>query len=456
MIALYLYRVLTLLAAPLIYAYLLKRKLLGKEHFERFGERFGKASFPRPQGALVWLHAASVGEAHSVVPLIKQLLEQFPQASVLLTTGTVTSAQLMDAKLPERAYHQFVPVDTWPAVSRFLRHWKPNVAVWTESEIWPNLIMMTRARNCPMALLNARMSLKSYHLWTRFSGVIRPLIRAFDLVCPQSEDDGERFAQFGARNMQMLGNLKHDAPPLPADSKEMAILLAELGDRPVWVASSTHNGEEALIAEAHRKLEPDHSSLLTIIAPRHPNRGQKIASELADNGLNVAVRSQGQPITDDTDIYIADTMGELGIFYRIAGIVFIGGSLVPHGGQNPLEPARLDCALITGPHTDNFTAICSELESRKALLRVANVSELVTEVSRLMRDHSQQEALAHTALQLAQDKQGVLSQVMTSLQPLLERGLAAYPYAPKAERKLNADGDDEDNNGGNNDSKTKA
>ncbi|MCH2546950.1 MAG: 3-deoxy-D-manno-octulosonic acid transferase [Alphaproteobacteria bacterium] len=436
MIVLYIYRILTLLAVPFVHVLLLKRKLLGKEDPQRINERFGKASFPRPEGALIWLHAASVGEAHSIVPLINQLIERFPQTSVLLTTGTVTSAQLMDAKLPERAYHQFVPVDTWPAVSRFLRHWKPDVAIWTESEIWPNLIMMTHSRSCPMALLNARMSLKSYHFWTRLPSVIRPLIHAFDLVCPQSNDDAERFEDFGARNMQMLGNLKHDVPPLPADSKETATLLSQIADRPVWVASSTHSGEETMIAEAHNKLESDHATLLTIIVPRHANRGSKIASELSDRGLNVVMRSRNEPITEQTDIYIADTMGELGIFYRLAGIVFIGGSLVPHGGQNPLEPARLDCALITGPHTANFTAICSELESRKALLRVQNVSELVTQVSRLMRDHSQQETLAQNALKIAQDKQGVLTLVLESLMPLLERGMRSYPQIPKPGRQL--------------------
>lgn len=427
MTALWLYRILTLLATPFVHLLLLGRRLAGKEHPARMPERFGKAGFPRPQGALIWLHAASVGEAHSVVPLIRQLLERFPQASVLLTTGTVTSAKLMDEKLPERAYHQFVPVDTWPAVRRFLRHWKPDMAVWTESEIWPNLIMLTHARGCPMALLNARMSLRSYHLWTRFPGVIRPLVRAFALVCPQSEQDAEHYAAFGARNMQMLGNLKHDAPPLPADSKEMAALLAQIGDRPVWVASSTHNGEEALVAEVHARLAAEHPQLLTLIVPRHANRGGKIAEELAAGGLDVALRSRGDAITETTDIYVADTMGELGIFYRVAGIVFIGGSLVPHGGQNPLEPARLDCALLTGPHTGNFSAICTELESRKALLRVQDAEELAAEVHSLLRDHARQEALAQTAQRLATGKQGVLAQVMGALEPLLAEGLAEYP-----------------------------
>lgn len=443
MILLYGYRVLTLLATPLVWLYLHKRRMMGKEHPQRMGERFGKASFPRPEGKLIWLHAASVGEAHSIVPLIKKLTEQYPRANVLLTTGTVTSAKLMDTKLPERAYHQFVPVDTWPAVSRFLRHWQPDVAVWTESELWPNLMLMTRARHCQMALLNARMSLRSYHVWTRFPRSIGALVRAFDLVCPQSDDDAERYRAFGARNLHMLGNIKHDSPPLPADSKAMAALLPQMGERQVWVASSTHSGEEALIAEAHGKLVGDHPSLLTIIAPRHPQRGSKIAVELGEMGYQVALRSRGDALDESTDIYIADTLGELGIFYRIAGTVFIGGSLVPHGGQNPLEPARLDCALLIGPHTDNFTAICSELESRKALLRVQNVSELVAEVHSLLRDHSRQEAFAHTALKLAQDKQGVLTQVLETLAPLLELGLGAPTPAAKNASPIDHDAEDD-------------
>lgn len=429
MLAIYFYRLLTVLLMPFIYLYLLKRRAVGKEHPARMGERFGKASFPRPQGALVWIHAASVGEAHSIAPLIRRLTEQFPQANVLLTTGTVTSAQLMDAKLPERAYHQFVPVDAWPAVARFLNHWKPDVAIWTESELWPNLITLTESSGCAMVLLNARMSPKSYGLWTRLEGVIRPLVRAFDVICPQSEEDARHYARFGARNVQMLGNLKHDVPPLPADSKAMAALLGQIGDRPVWIAASTHSGEESLIAEAHGKLRNDHPSLLTFIAPRHADRGPKIAAELAEKGCAAVLRSRGEAIDENTDIYIADTMGELGIFYRIAGIVFVGGSLVPHGGQNPLEPARLDCALITGPHTHNFTAICNELEERAALLRVQNVSELVTEVGLLLRDHGRQERVAHAALALALEKQGVLDRVFAALNPLLEKGIATRPSA---------------------------
>lgn len=429
MLAIYVYRLLTLLATPFVYLYLLKRRAMGKEHASRMGERFGKASFPRPQGALIWVHAASVGEAHSIVPLIRCLTEQFPQASVLLTTGTVTSAQLMDAKLPERAYHQFVPVDTWPAVARFLNHWKPDVAIWTESELWPNLVTLTESGGCAMALLNARMSPKSYEMWTKFESVIRPLVRAFDIICPQSDEDAQHYARFGARNVQMLGNLKHDVPPLPADSKAMAALLAQIGDRPVWIAASTHNGEESLIAEAHGKLSNDHPSLLTIIAPRHADRGPKIAAELTEKGFTTVLRSRGEAIDEITDIYIADTMGELGIFYRIAGIVFVGGSLVPHGGQNPLEPARLDCALITGPHTHNFISICNELEERNALLRVQNVSELVTEVGMLLRDHGRQEQVAHAALALAQEKQGVLERVLAALKPLLEKRISSHSTA---------------------------
>ncbi|MGB1540146.1 MAG: 3-deoxy-D-manno-octulosonic acid transferase, partial [Rickettsiales bacterium] len=300
-------------------------------------------------------------------------------------------------------------------------HWKPDVAIWTESELWPNLILMTDHRHVPMALLNARMSLKSYHLWSRFRGTIRTLVRCFGLICPQTKEDAERFEQFGARNVHMLGNLKHDSPPLPADSKEMGSLLGQINGRHVWVASSTHQGEEEMIAEAHSKIKIQHPDVITIIVPRHPDRGSRIASRLRDAGYEVRLRSKAETIDETTDIYIADTIGELGIFYRMAGIVFIGGSLVPHGGQNPLEPARLDCALITGPHTDNFANVCAELEAKKALMRVKDIPELSATVSELMRDHEKQETLAHTALALAKDKQGVLDEVLKQLAPLMEK-----------------------------------
>lgn len=427
----YLYRFLTLLGVPLVWLFLQLRKLRGKEHPERIHERFGKPSFSRPDGALIWMHAASVGEAHSLMPLVKKMLDTYPQSSVLITTGTVTSAQLIDTKLPERAYHQFVPVDTWPAMARFLDHWQPDVAILAESELWPNLITLTHEIGTPMALLNARMSLKSFHLWSRFRGTIRRLIRCFDLVCPGSPDDKEHFVQLGARNVHMLGNLKHDSPPLPADSKAMGALVAQIADRPVWVAASTHRGEEELISKAHEQLVLDHPSLLTIIAPRHPERGERIAARLRESGLNVSLRSEGEDISESTDIYIANTIGELGIFYRIASIVFMGGSLVEHGGQNPMEAARLDCALITGPHTDNFTAICAELEARKALIRVTDADQLVSVITELLRDHAKQEAYAQTALKFATDKQGVLEQIMDELAPLLEKGLADYPPPPR-------------------------
>lgn len=430
----HLYRFLTLLAAPFIRLYLLKRRVLGKEHDTRIGERFGHAGFARPDGPLVWLHAASVGEAHSVVPLIKKLLELHPQLNVLLTTGTVTSAQIMDTKLPERAYHQFVPVDTWFAVSRFLKHWKPDMALWAESEIWPNLIILTYKQGIPMALINARMSPKSYAWWCRFPVTLRSLVRRFDLICPQSTEDADKYRHFYSRNIEMLGNLKHDSPPLPADSREMGVLLAQIGDRPVWIAASTHNGEEKAIAEAHQTLKTDHPGLLTIVAPRHPQRGAKIVTELAEAGLGASLRSRKEPITENTDIYVADTIGELGIFYRIASIVFIGGSLVPHGGQNPLEPARLDCALLTGPHTDNFISVCAELEEKKALLRVYNATDLARTVGELLRDNEKQELLAKAALQCAESKQGVLVALITRLTPLMEHALKPYPAIKKPER----------------------
>lgn len=286
--------------------------------------------------------------------------------------------------------------------------------------------------------------MKSYHVWCRFPQTIRTLVRSFDMVCPQSAEDMEHFQHFGARNPQMLGNLKHDSPPLPADSKAMGALVTQIADRPVWVAASTHPGEGTICADAAEKLLPDYPSLLTIIAPRHPERGEKMAATLREDGWKVSLRSKDEPITETTEIYIADTIGELGIFYRIAGIVFVGGSLVERGGQNPMEAARLDCALIAGPHTGNFNAIYAELEAKKAIIRVRNAEELAKEVADMLRDHEHQEAFAQIALKLATEKQGVLTRVLELLQPLLQKGLASYPapaprHDPDAPAKDDAD-----------------
>jgi 3-deoxy-D-manno-octulosonic-acid transferase len=413
------YQLLTYLSGPLIDLYLLKRKAAGKEDQKRFPERLGHAAFPRPEGTLVWVHAASVGEALSVLPIIKKLSVGHENVNFLLTTGTTTSAKLVESRLPDKAFHQYVPIDRISAVRRFLKHWRPNLALWVESELWPNLVTQT-GKHCPMILLNGRISDDSYKNWLRYKSLSQQVMSCFTLTLPQSKHDAERFEKLGARNVKYIGNIKFDAPALPSDSQKMGALIGQIGQRPVWLAASTHDNEEEMIAAIHKELKEAHPELLTIIAPRHPKRSNEIVKLISENGLNVALRSKEQPITEDTDIYIADTLGELGVFYRLVPIVFIGGSLVDRGGQNPLEAARLDCTIIYGPYMDNFIEIKREMEAVHAAVCVKDKASLQATIEELITDHAKQEELAKAAHKLVDDKAGVLDAFVNEIVPYIE------------------------------------
>ena len=394
------YRYASLLATPIIDAWLARRRRRGKEDEARFGERLGRPSLPRPDGRLVWMHGASVGESLSLLPLVARLREAFPDVPILITSGTVTSAQLLSERLPAGVQHQFVPVDRPGAVRRFLQHWRPDLSVWVESELWPNLILETAARGTPMLLLNGRLSRRSAARWRRAPKLSRPLLAVFDCVLAQTEADAERFRALGARNVTVQGNLKNDAPPLPADENGVAALSQTIGVRPCWAAASTHEGEEAMVAEAISVLRRTFPGLLTILAPRHPKRGESIADLLGRHDLAVARRSENEAIAPTTAVYLVDTLGDLGLVYRLAEIAFVGGSLAPHGGHNPLEPARLDCALVTGPHTENFAEAYAALEDADAVNRVADAASLAAAVRALLEDEAaraKRSAAAHEA-----------------------------------------------------------
>ncbi len=351
-----------LLGPRLAPALLRHRRRRGKEDPMREGERHGRTQVARPVGALVWVHAASVGETMAVLPLLRRLGELRADLHFLLTTGTRTSAELVATRLPERVIHQFVPLDVPQFVSRFLAHWQPDLALLVESEIWPNLIMATAARGCPLVLLNGRLSKRSFRRWRRFEGAALPLFGRFDLVLAQNEAYALHFARLGAKRALAVGNLKLDAPPPACDAGALRALRDEIGGRPVVFAASTHPGEEEMVAAAHRQLAARFPGLLTIIAPRHPERGTSLASMLTEQtGLSTSQRSKGSLPGPGCEIYIADTIGELGLFYRLAQAGLIGGSLVRHGGQNPIEAILSDMPLVTGPHHFNFTDVYKPL-----------------------------------------------------------------------------------------------
>ena len=391
------YRCVSLLATPVVNAWLAHRRRRGKEDRARFGERLGRPGLPRPAGRLVWMHAVSVGESLSLLPLVERLREALPDVGVLITSGTVTSERLLRERVPDGVCHQFAPVDRPGAVRRFAQHWRPDLAVWVESELWPNLILETAARGVPMLLVNARMSERSAARWRRAPHLSQPLLAAFAGVLAQTEADAAHFRGLGARNVAVRGNLKNDAPPLPANPQDVAAFKQAIGGRPCWAAASTHEGEEEAIGEAISALRRRFPDLLTIIAPRHPERGAAIAETMERRGYVTARRSANGVIAPSTAIYVVDTLGELGLVYRLADIAFVGGSLKPHGGHNPLEPARLDCAIVAGPHTENFAEAYAALEGADALSRVSDTGAFAGAVRALLDDETARVARAAAA-----------------------------------------------------------
>jgi 3-deoxy-D-manno-octulosonic-acid transferase len=422
MSALRFYRAATTLAGPLVRLYLLGRLSRGKEDGARLGERFGTPSRARPRGPLVWVHAASIGEAVSMLALIDALLAERPALTVLVTTGTVSSARLLASRLPaERAFHQFVPVDRPAYVRRFLEHWQPDLALWVESELWPNLITETVARDIPLLLINGRMSQQSFERWRRWPRLVGAVIGAFDLCLAQDVVQAERLRQLGARRALCVGNLKSAAGPLPVSETELAKLAAQAAGRPLWLAASTHDGEEEAAAAAHRALRRRWPDLLTLVVPRHPARAGAVAQLLRGRGLVVARRSLAEPITEATDIYLGDTLGELGLFYRLAAIAFIGGSLVPKGGHNPLEAALLDCAILHGPDMSNCAAIARDLATAGASIAIRDAEELAAAVATLLADPAERARRAAAGLDVAADNRAVLRAVLDRIAPWLDR-----------------------------------
>lgn len=403
------YKLFTFFSMPLISLYLLYRKYKGKEDPERFHERLGEASVARPKGKLIWIHAASVGESLSVLPVIQRLLHEDAALNILITTVTVNSAKMMQERLPERAIHQFVPVDSLEPVKKFLAHWKPDMAIWVESELWPGLIDCAAAV-CPVLLINARMSDTSYRYWQMVLAFSKALQRRFTFILAQTRRDMERYQRLGAQQVIYSGNIKYDAPPLPGDKSKIQDLEIAIGERPVWLAASTHADEEVQIAQVHRQLKAHYPGLLTMIVPRHPKRAEEICTAIGKD-LVIAKRSANEKVTPETDIYLGDTMGELGIFYRIAPIVFMGGTLIPHGGQNPLEPARLDCAVIVGPHMENFLEIKAAFQEKQAIISVQDNTDLYKTLQSLLADTKKQKLLSKAALRVVKEQSGAIDMV---------------------------------------------
>lgn len=411
------YRGLARLLTPLFNLLFFLRSRSGKEIAVRKGERFGRACLPRPAGKLVWVHAASVGETMSVLPLIERLVAS--GVNVLLTTVTVTAAELAEQRLPQGALHQFVPYDAPGPIGRFLEHWSPDLAMVVESEIWPCLFDEMRRRATPFVLLNGRLSDKSLQSWLRLPRVARYIFGCLDMVLAQSETDAARFRQLGCTRVETPGNLKFDAAAPAADEAEVARLAAMIGSRPVWLAALTHPGEEEIALAAHRDLRRDFPDLLLVLVPRHPARADTVADLLRSEGENLSRRSLGEDISGSTGVYLGDTLGEMGLYYRLAPVTFLGGSFNDAGGHNPVEAALAGSALVTGPRVSNARAVYKDFWIAAAAVRAASAGELQQRVALLLREPAQARQQAARAGALVVAGRGALDKTMEHLQPCL-------------------------------------
>jgi 3-deoxy-D-manno-octulosonic-acid transferase len=398
--------------APLLLSYRLKR---GKEDPARLRERYGETSAARPLGPLVWVHGASVGEITAVLPLIGHLCAE--GFSVLVTSGTTTSAEMAQHRLPRGAIHQFVPLDVPAFAARFLDHWKPDLALFVESDLWPNLVLAGAAREIPLVLLNGRLSQRSFTRWSKIPQTIGAVLSRFTLCLTQSPADAERYSQLGAQNVVMTGNLKLDVPAPPVDAAQLEAVRSAISGRPVIAAASTHAGEEAAVMDAHQRLRRRFPGLLTIIVPRHPHRGAEIAELARVSALTPALRSRGEMPNVDIDIYVADTMGELGLVYRVAPVVFMGGSLVQHGGQNPIEPVKLGAAILHGPHVWNFADIYSALDGAGGAEPVNDAARLATCIGTWLTETDRRQAVTEAGRRTVDGLGGALERTLQALEP---------------------------------------
>ena len=416
-LTLHAYRLLTAAATPLAPALISHRLKHGKELAARLNERYGESEVARPGGPLVWVHGASVGELLSVIPLIECISER--GFGVLCTSGTVTSANLAEQRLPKGVIHQFVILDTPRFVKRFIDHWRPDLALFVESDLWPNLIVTSAERGIPLILINGRVSERSFNRWRRVPGTIAALLRCFDLCLAQSAAHAARYRELGAPHVTTTGNLKFDVPEPPADPAGLAVLRTAVGGRTVIAGASTHAGEETMLIEAHQRLRGSFPRLLTVVAPRHPDRGPTILDIAHAADLKAALRSRRELPRADTDVYVADTLGELGLIYRLAPIVFVGGSLASHGGQNPIEPIKLGAAVLHGPNVWNFAEIYAALDKSHGAEEVSDVEALASRAGAWLKDGRGRAAAIAAARETVAKLGGGLERTLAALEPYL-------------------------------------
>ena len=410
------YRILSTIFFPLLVIYICWRALKGKEDRVRLRERLGFSSHRKPDGDIIWIHAVSVGEANSSLILVDELLKSFPQTTILFTTTTLTSALVLASKIKAyegRVIHQFLPIDSYFVVRKFLKFWHPKKAIFVESEIWPNFIYEARKLGISTVLVNARISKKSFSRWILAKKIGFNIFDFFSLIFAQSEEDQGRLQKLTSQKVLYLGNLKAQTASLSFNVNELNNLRTQINGRKFWLAASTHAGEEKIVIDVHRKLKQKFGDILTIIAPRHPQRAQEIKALAGD--LNFSQRSLGENIASKTEIYLADTLGELGLFYSLSDFVFLGGSLVEVGGHTPFEPAQLKCAVISGKYVANNQKAFDELIAKKACKSVNNSDELYEVVVEFLQNHKLAEMQADAAFAAIANNGDVVKNIVRKL-----------------------------------------
>jgi 3-deoxy-D-manno-octulosonic-acid transferase len=418
-----LYKIAMQASAPLLEVYLQKRSRAGKEDLARAHERRGRPQLPRPAAPLVWFHAASVGESLSLLALVARVRRDYPQAAVMVTTGTVTSAAMMAQRLPDGAFHQYIPVDHPAWVAGFLDHWQPDAVFWAESELWPNMLSAVRARGIPAVLLNARMSQESFKRWRYARGAIAQVLGVFNLCLAQNTAEAERLRALGARDVRVSANLKYAAAPLPYDAALLEKMRICIAQRPVILWASTHAGEEARAFALHKTLRATKPDLLTVIVPRHPARAAEIMAEAATAGISLVSRSSGADIPAG-GIYLADTMGELGLFYRLCPFVVMGGTFADIGGHNPIEPAQAGCTIFWGPSGYNFLTVLDDFRAAQALVEVADEKALAEKTAAALQSPQEWHIFGTRAAAMTAEKSTVLESIMADIAPVLQAAMA--------------------------------
>ena len=411
-------------ARPLLPLFIARRKRAGKEDGLRHQERLGQTGAVRPEGPLAWVHAASVGETNAVLPLCFALTER--GFTVLITTVTTTAAQTVADKTSDHAgiVHQYAPLDEPSIIQKFLDHWQPSLAIFAESEIWPMTIKALSARSIPSAIVNGRMSDRSFRRWRKFKSATPSLFGRIDQVLVRGEEDLLRFQELGAAKIAITGNLKYDSPAAKIDPEQLSKLQRDIGQRPVFLATSTHRGEDEIVLQAHAILQKAHPNLLTCIIPRHPRRGENVAELASQEGRKTELRTVSGNPSPSCEIYVADTLGELGLFYSIAPVALIGGSLLPVGGHNPIEAAQQGCAVLSGPQVFNFREVFGVLEGAGGCLIVNDAAQIAAAVTRCLADPLYAKSMAANATKSLDNVGGAVARSLAALEPTLARALS--------------------------------